>query len=415
VPEEATVLDLLWLGSSALADSGEDEWVPERRVKVRPGDTFVHLLGKAGVPRGEAMEWSQAVRPVFDFRKLRIGQTITLGFDPAEGQERLASLSFQIDRLHLLFAERGADGQLSARKEEVPTLAQVHGVAGKIESSMTADCLQAGTPREVVAEMSRIFMPAVRFSRLRKGDTFRVLYEVRVGADGKEVLDAGRVLAAEVRTGGKVHTAIQGEQEDGKLVYLDLQGKPLDSRVNVEAGTRPVYPLAFQRVSSAFSSSRLHPILRRRRPHYGVDFAAPRGTAVKAIADGTIVYARWYGQLGRAVRIDHAQPYGYDSIYGHLSGFAKNLREGTPVRRGDVIGYVGSTGLATGPHLHFALVRGSKYVDPLKALKSAPTVQPVRFDGAEFQRRKAALVTALDELDGDGPVRLKRLSETLDL
>ena len=124
------------------------------------------------------------------------------------------------------------------------------------------------------------------------------------------------------------------------------------------------YPLRFTRISSKFSHARFHPILKRTRPHLGVDFAAPRGTPVRAIADGTVQYAGWRGGLGRFVRLDHPGPYG--SGYGHLQRIAKGVREGRRVRRGQIIGYVGSTGLATGPHLHYVLYKHGQHVDPLR-------------------------------------------------
>ncbi|RMF22475.1 MAG: hypothetical protein D6760_07400 [Deltaproteobacteria bacterium] len=170
------------------------------------------------------------------------------------------------------------------------------------------------------------------------------------------------------------------------------------------------YPVAYSRISSKFSRARLHPVLKRPRPHYGVDFAAPAGTPVHAIAAGTVTVAGWHGASGRMVKIRHDDV--YESAYAHLSRIAPGVRTGTPVAKGQVIGYVGSTGLATGPHLHLALYKHGKYVDPLTvALPRAPALEGAAL--ARFQQAVASVDRAYASAPGSD-VRLTRLAAAFD-
>lgn len=381
------------------------EWmaVPPARVEqtatVRSGDTFTRLMRRMGVRGPEAMRWYHAARPVFDLARLRPGREFTAFFD--ESGKTLQELHYELDRFSLVVIERAPDGLLEARRAEAPAAVEIRGAGGEIGSSITADCLAADVPQPVVQKLSDIFAWEVDFRRLQKGDRFRVLYEVKTSLDGK-ISKTGRVLAAEVETAGKIHTAIRYEDHKGRVGYFDPEGRPV-------AMSAIRFPVEYTRISSKFSRSRKHPVFGWRRPHLGVDFAAPRGTPVRAIAGGRVVYAGRKGQLGRAVRIDHATPSRYDSIYGHLHRIAKGVVRNGWVQKGQVIGYVGSTGAATGPHLHFSLVEGKEYVDPLKALPAA-AASTLKRPGKEFHDSKGQIVQALASLEDEGPVKLTRLS-----
>jgi len=401
VPSEATVLDVVWIGRAALDRRVASPEV-ERVVTVRRGDTFIDLLNRNGVPRGDALTWYRSSRKVFNLARLVPGRDLKLNFDD---HGELAGVEYEIDRVTMFLAERGAGGKVVARRDEISSTTEIRGVAGTIRSNITADCLAAGAPTEVVRQMAGIFESKIDFRHLRKGDVFRVLYEVKITEAGEEIEHSAQVIAAEVETGGHSHTALRAERPEGGKTYVDPQGLPLQ-RVRADAQIR--YPVEYTRISSRFSWSRVHPKTRRRRPHLGVDFAAPRGTPVRAVADGRVQYAKWHGQMGRTIRIDHGRNLRYDSMYGHLTRYARDIRSWTRVHRGQVIGYVGSTGLSTGPHLHFSLVEGRRYVDPLKALKQATYAKPTPLHGDRFERRKTRLISALDALDGKGPVRLTR-------
>jgi murein DD-endopeptidase MepM/ murein hydrolase activator NlpD len=216
--------------------------------------------------------------------------------------------------------------------------------------------VESGVPPRVVSELADIFGWEVDLeSDLRPGDEFRILYENIWEAGGARA-ESGSVLGAEIVTRGRPVTAIFFEDAEGRGGYYRPSGDAL-SREFLR------YPLEFTEITSEFSLLRRHPILRRNRPHLGVDFAAPRGTPVRAVASGTVAYSGWARQLGRCVRIGHVGA--LESSYGHLARIAPGISPGTAVARGQVIGYVGATGLATGPHLHFALTRDGEYVDPL--------------------------------------------------
>jgi len=221
----------------------------------------------------------------------------------------------------------------------------------------------------VSSELSVIFAWTVDFFGVQKGDSYKVIYEEQF-IDGRSI-GIGRIYGAQFTWEGNTITAIPFIQ-DGKESYFDTDGNSL-RKAFLKA------PLQFTRISSRFSASRLHPILRIRRPHLGVDYAAPIGTPVQAIGDGKVVFAGSENGSGRMVKIVHNSV--YSTAYLHLSGFGKGIYPGAMVRQGDIIGYVGSSGLSTGPHLDFRFYRNGSPVDPLAV--EAPPVEPVMEENRE--------------------------------
>jgi murein DD-endopeptidase MepM/ murein hydrolase activator NlpD len=392
-------IDLLEFGDQTRQDVRDDS-VIERHATVRRGDTIARILRSNDVSRRTAAEFEQAAKDVFDLSRIRPRRSLSLFFD--RDSEELAALEYSIDDRNVLVIERNADGRVESRLARTPQSIEVRGVSGTIGESTDADCTEAGVPDRIVSELTDIFGWDVDFDALRPGDRFRAVYEAAIGEDG-EVVQTGAILAAEVEAGGRVYTAVYHADDDGVGAFFDPEGRSL------ERGQLR-YPLEFTRVSSEFSESRFHPILRRSRPHNGVDFAAPTGTPVRAIADGVVSLAGWQGDLGNTVRIEHAPAgFPYDSLYGHLSRIALSLSPGAVVRKGEIIGYVGSTGASTGPHLHFALHSGEDYVDPLR-LSPPPRIEARVPLGAGFERSRGVLLAALESLRRDGPVRLTRIS-----
>ncbi len=371
----------------------------EKRLVVESGDTFVALLGRAGVSPAEAIRWHREARPTHDLAKLKIGQTLTLHFDTAGRQ--LEQLMFELDKLSGILVEQRATesgrGRIVARRIDLPSRNEVRGTAGTIETTMAAEAHLAGVPRKIVAEVAAAFGGKVEFARLRRGDNFRILWEMRTSLDGSYA-ESGRLIAAEIENQGKTFAAIRHEDEQGRVGYFDLEGRPL-------GGSGFAQPIERARLTSRFSYSRYHPVLRRSRPHYGVDLAAPTGTPVRAIAAGVVKSARWDGGLGRAIRIDHGGGERFASVYGHLSGFARDLHQGARVTKGQIIGFVGSTGLSTGPHLHLAIVKGGRFVDPLETMKTRIALDPV-LDDESFDKRRDELSALLDGLDPESPVQI---------
>jgi murein DD-endopeptidase MepM/ murein hydrolase activator NlpD len=389
-------VDIFPLGNEGLRAYRSADFI-ERHVTVRRGDTFADLLQLYDVDVDDALAWHRGTRKTFDLGKLSPRRSLTLFFERDSGS--LAAIEYRIDALNVLVAERGADREIRARVARIPSSTEFRVIAGKLESNMATDCAEAGIPPRIISELADIFGWDIDFERLSRGDTFRVVYEVAIGEDGA-VVQTGRILAAAIENRGQMHTAILHTAEDGTQAYYDLDGHSLDRGLLHS-------PLEYTRITSGFSSSRMHPILARLRPHEGVDLAAPQGTPVRAMADGTVAFAGWQGELGRTIRIDHSDGSQFQSAYGHLSRIASTVAVDRKVRKGEIIGYVGRTGLATGPHLHLEIVIDGKHLNPLEVLATgnrAPHPETVPLD-----REQLLLVSALDSVESDGPLRLTRL------
>jgi murein DD-endopeptidase MepM/ murein hydrolase activator NlpD len=325
----------------------------EEHVHIRRGDTLARLLMSRGLSPGETGAWVRAAARAYDLRGIRPRHGLTLRFDRAT--QALESIRYEIDDRSLLALEWTETG-ITAERAGLPYFIEVKGVAGRIERGLPQDAARAGVPQSVVSELAEIFGWELDLATdLRAGDDFRVLYE-NIWQAGALRPETGKVLAAGIRARGRDITAVLFEDADGRGGYFRPSGEPV-SREFLR------YPVEFTEITSQFSSSRRHPILGIARPHLGVDLAAPTGTPVRAVASGRVVTSGRYGQLGNAVRIEHDG--GLTSTYGHLSRIAGRLKEGADVERGQVIGYVGESGLATGPHLHFAIDRAGDYVDPI--------------------------------------------------
>jgi murein DD-endopeptidase MepM/ murein hydrolase activator NlpD len=219
---------------------------------------------------------------------------------------------------------------------------------------------------EIAYMLSEIFAWQIDFSTdLRKGDYFRAIVEEYRGRDEK--IKINTILAAEFYNNGKLYQAFRYADPDGRVDYYDGTGTSVRRKFLKS-------PLKYKRISSRFSRRRLHPILKIYRPHLGVDYAAPSGTPVVSVGDGEVVLAGWKGGFGNCVKVRHNGI--YQTLYGHLRGFARGIRRGKRVKQGQVIGYVGSTGLSTGPHLDFRLTVRGKYVNPLTI--NLPAADPVK-------------------------------------
>src|SRR6185503_7271126 len=241
----------------------------------------------------------------------------------------------EIDSRALLVLERTPTGIRGARAT-LPYFTEVKGAAGRVDRGLREDATAAGVPPRIVSELAEIFGWELDLENdLRPGDEYRILYE-NTWQTGAARPEAGNVLGAEIVAGGRTHTAVFFEDEDGGGAYYRPNGEPL-------AREFLRYPVEFTEITSGFSLVRTHPTLRLTRPHLGVDLAAPVGTPVRAVAGGTVTEAGWVNQLGRCIRIEHGAA--VTSAYGHLSRIAASIRPGLGVERGQVIGYVGSSGL----------------------------------------------------------------------
>ncbi len=332
--------------------------------QTKPGDTLAGLLRGFGLSRQQRLPWIRSVEKQYAANKLPVGKEIhfyftrskpSLGKGTTGGQ--LRALDFDINEEWNLSWEKSEKG-IIFKKREKPHDVELKTVGGVVENSFFEDGHNAGLSSALLTQLADIFTWELDLGRdIQKGDSFKILYEKR-SRPGREDQSLLRILAAELESAGQKLFAIYFEKEKGKGTYYDLSGRSL-----ARAFLR--FPLEFSGISSAFSQSRFHPILKVDRPHLGVDFAAKRGTPVRAIGDGKVLHAGWRkGGYGRLVELQHDES--YSSRYAHLQRLARGIRKGVTVKKGQIIGYVGSSGRTTGPHLHFELYRDQEYIDPLK-------------------------------------------------
>jgi murein DD-endopeptidase MepM/ murein hydrolase activator NlpD len=327
-------------------------------------------------------EIDQSVRnsaSVFDVRSIRAGNSYTL-FCDTDSVAKAKYLVYEHDPTTCYIFSFNDSLNITLFKKEIRKIIKYS--TGTIETSLWDAMIEGGLHPTLVFQLSEIFAWTVDFFGLQKGDSFKVIYE-ELFIDDKS-LGAGKVFGAQFTWSGDTITAIPFIQ-DGKETFFDIDGNSL-RKAFLKA------PLQFSRISSRFSSSRMHPILRIRRPHYGVDYAAPVGTPVLAIGDGRIIFVGTENGSGRIVKIVHNSV--YTTAYLHLSGFGKGVFPGGMVKQGDIIGYVGSSGLSTGPHLDFRFYRNGSPVDPLSV--DAPPVEPVSEENKlKFEKNKRVVLSLL--------------------
>lgn len=361
---------------------------------LHAGETLSELLARAELAEDDARAVLAELVNHQDPRRLRPGAVISWRRSIADGTVRAAALRLDADRT--LNIQRAADGW-NGRVDEVPVVADTAVLSGRVESSLYAALLGGegnGVPaeeRERIADLlaDRIFAWQIDFSRdLRQGDEFRILYERMVRPDG--TARTGRVVAVEFSINNRDYQAFAFELADGSTDYFDAEGESL-RRAFLRA------PLQFRRISSAFSTSRFHPVLRRRRAHHGIDYAANSGTPVYSVGDGVIRKASWGGGYGNVVEVRHMR--GYSTRYAHLRGFARGITPGVRVKQGEVIGYVGSTGLSTGPHLHYEFHENGRPINPnnIRDISGDPVPE------AQIAAFRASMVEQVAALDRAAP------------
>ena len=329
--------------------------------RVLRGDTVAALLERLGVHDQKAVDFLRTDATARSlYRQLVPGRTLQAETGP-EGE--LQRLRYFLAPGSLLEVERTAEG-FKARQRAVAEAPRLFYKTATIRSSLFAATDAADIPDAIAMQVARIFATDIDFhTDLRKGDRFSLIYEMVY--DSGELVAPGRILAAEFVNGGRVYHAVLFRDPDGDEAYYSLDGSN-----RAKAFLRS--PVEFSRISSNFGG-RVHPIFRNWRAHTGVDFAAGHGTRVIATADGHVVAAGARGGYGNTVEIRHGG--GIHTLYAHLSGFAKGIRAGTRVRQGEPIGFVGATGFATGPHLHYEFKIAGIHQDPMRV--PLPKAEPI--------------------------------------
>jgi murein DD-endopeptidase MepM/ murein hydrolase activator NlpD len=353
------------------------------RGRVRRHQTLGSILTGFRVPQSVIAKISSSPRELFDPRRVRAGNNYS-AFVEKDSLAMLRYFVYEHSPVDYVVFDLRDSLRIEKMEKEVITI--IREGSGYISTSLWASILEGGINPAVAISLSEIYAWTIDFFGLQKGDQFKVIYEENYVEDTP--FGIGKILAASFIHEGKEFHAIPFLQDEVEH-FFDYQGNSL-RRTFLKA------PLRYSRVSSKFSHSRLHPILKIRRPHHGVDYAAPIGTPVYAIGDGKILETRYDSGAGRMIKIRHNSV--YTSGYLHLRNYATGIKPGVFVKQGDVIGYVGSSGLSTGPHLDFRVWRNGQPVDPLSI--ESPPVEPVRDENMEeFILVRDAWVARLAEID----------------
>lgn len=386
-PSETTVPDLAAKPPAISEEDAVPQPPPWLEYRIRRGDTMARILKTIGADR-TAQDYLLAQK-LKSYRKLRRGDHLQFRLDD---ERQLAALRYKTSRDYYLHAGRDENGVWWANEAPPVLTTVVRKAGGQIESSLFAAADRAGFSNRAIDLLISALETQVDFHRdTRKGDSFRAIYTEALDEDG-EALGAGQLLAFE-------YTSLLNPKKPHRLRGMAWNGKNSGYYSQAGQSLQGAFlraPLKFRRISSKFTRRRYHPVLKKWRAHRGVDYAAATGTPVRATADGVVSKIARERGYGNVVLIKHYNV--YTTVYGHLRRFAKNMRRGRKVRQGQVIGYVGQTGLATGPHLHYEFRIRGKHKDPLS--QSVPKVLPP-LKGQElksFQAHAAPLAAQLHEI-----------------
>ena len=341
--------------------------------EIASGETLGKILSRYGVSAQAIDRLDKQSADVFPLRNIRAGQKYTAFIhEDSLYTPHLDFLAYEISMTdYVVFGFQ--NDSITIRKDAKSYTLQRKKKSAVINSSLWGAIMEQNLPYALAAEMEEIYQWTVDFFGIQKGDSFTVIYDERFIDDSVSV-GIGRIWGAKFTQGGKEYYAIPFRQ-GGKIQYWEADGASLRKQM-LKA------PLKYTRISSRFSYARKHPIYKVYRPHTGIDYAAPKGTHVHAVADGVVTFKGWGGGGGNTLKIKHAE--GMMTGYLHLSGYAKGIAQGTRVSQGQLIGYVGSTGASTGPHLDYRVWKNGKPIDPLK-IPSEPAEPISKENRAAFE------------------------------
>ncbi|WP_372876909.1 peptidoglycan DD-metalloendopeptidase family protein [Pseudomonas sp.] len=367
--------------SAATADSTPVD-ASHRIVRVANGDTLSTIFADVGLSAGSLHEVLSSSKEAKQFSRLKVGQTLAFRLS-ADGQlESLSSELSDLESINLSKDDNGFTFKRDTVKPDVRTT-YAHGV---INSSLFLSAKRAGLSHGLTMDLANIFGYDIDFAMdIRDGDEFELVYEEKVVNDKR--VGTGSILSARFTNRGKTYTAVRYTDKRGNTSYYSADGTSMR-----KAFLRT--PVDFARISSRFSNGRRHPILNKIRAHKGVDYAAARGTPIKAAGDGKISLAGRKGGYGNTVVLQHGSR--YRTLYAHMQGFAKGIRTGGNVKQGQIIGYIGTTGLSTGPHLHYEFQVNGTHVDPLS--QKLPMADPIaRNEKQRFMQLSTPLMARMDQ------------------
>lgn len=380
------------------APEADNKYIPEPRLEygivvdsfqvikdeVKANENLSTILLQYNLDMGTIEQLVQKSAGIFDVRKIRKGNKYTILLTNNDSLPRAHYFIYESSPTHYVIFEAGDSLHVHAGEKEIEI--RVRTASGIIKSSLWNAMAEMKANPNLTISLSEIFAWTIDFYAIQKGDNFTAIYE-ELFVDG-EPIGLGNILSARFNHGGKDNFAFRFVQDE-TADYFDEKGQSV-RRAFLKS------PLKFSRISSRFSHSRLHPVLRIRRPHHGVDYAAPKGTPVHAIGSGTVTDARYAGGAGRMIKIRHNST--YSTAYLHLSGYAKGVHNGARVQQGQVIGYVGSSGLSTGPHLDFRFYKNGTPVDPLR-VESPPSLPVKKEYLTDFTKLRLDQGRKLDSLN----------------
>ena len=347
---------------------------------VKKNEFLANILQREGVSYNTVNYIDRNKRDVFDVRKIKVGNKYVF-LKTRDSIPTAKYWIYEIDRIN--YAVFQLTDSLSAWKGEKEVITKVEHVGVEIKSSLWNAMAEAGCDYSLILELSDIYAWTIDFFGIQPGDSCKVIFEKQF-VDDTVYIGIGNVLAAYFKSGGDSKYAFSFVQ-DGRKEYFDENGDNM-RKAFLKA------PLNYRRISSKFSNGRMHPVYHVVRPHHGVDYAAPSGTPVQSIGDGTVIDKGWDKKGGgNYVKIKHNST--YTTTYMHLKGFAKGISEGCKVKQGQTIGYVGSTGASTGPHLDFRLQKNGTYIDPLKF--KSPSAEPVKKENLEQYKTDIAVLMGI--------------------
>ncbi|MBQ3844044.1 MAG: peptidoglycan DD-metalloendopeptidase family protein [Bacteroidales bacterium] len=341
--------------------------------KVQKNEFLANILQREGVSYNTVNYIDRNKRDVFDVRKIKVGNKYVF-LKTRDSIPTAKYWIYEIDRTN--YAVFQLTDSLSAWKGEKEVITKVEHVGVEIKSSLWNAMAEAGCDASLILELSDIYAWTIDFFGIQQGDSCKVIFEEKYICGDTVPFGIGNVLAAYFKNNGDGKYAFSYEQ-NGRKEYFDENGDNL-RKAFLKA------PLNYRRISSKFSEARMHPVHKIVRPHHGVDYAAPSGTPVQSIGDGTVIDKGWDKKGGgNYLKIKHNST--YTTTYMHLKGFAKGISKGCKVKQGQTIGYVGMTGTATGPHLDFRLQKNGTYIDPLKF--KSPSAEPVKKENLEAYKK----------------------------
>lgn len=364
------------------AKTAEPTKALSKKIVVANGDTLSTVFAKVGLPQSVVHDVLASGKEAKQLSRLKVGQRLEFRLDE---QGNLTQLRSPLNKLESVQLERTGNGYVFKKQMLKPDVSTAYAY-GRIDSSLFLAAKRAGLSHNLTMDLANVFGYDIDFAMdIRKGDSFEVIYEQKTIAGEK--VGTGNILAARFTNRGKSYTAVRYTNKQGNSSYYTADGQSMR-----KAFIRT--PVDFARISSRFSNGRKHPILNKIRAHKGVDYAAARGTPIKSAGDGKVLLAGRKGGYGNTVVIQHGNR--YRTLYAHMQGFAKGVRSGSSVKQGQIIGYIGTTGLSTGPHLHYEFQVDGVHVDPL-GLK-LPMADPIaKNEKQRFLQLSAPLMARMDE------------------